>query len=239
MAARSTHDRIGSMFELCGDQGQLNTQPGRSVLLAALRDETAHLHEALESALGLTDPHLTCEHYAAVLSGFGQVVGPLEACIAQRLPPRLEPFFTRRRKAHCLRNDLAWLHAARPGSAAQTVRIDANPAGALGAAPEHLPAIRTAAEAFGAMYVLEGATLGGRIITRHLERRLGLSDGRGYSYFCAYGTEVGAMWQQFRVTLDVEVAPADHRSTIEAALHTFCAFRRHCAAAIANAAAGS
>ena len=208
-------------------------------MLVALRNETAHLHDALESALGLTDPNLTCEHYAAVLSAFNHVVAPLEARIAQRLPPRLTPFFARRRKARCLRDDLAWLHATWPESTAATACIDAKPAGALGSAPEYLPAIGTAAEAFGAMYVLEGATLGGRVITRHLERRLGFSDGRGYSYFCGYGAEVGAMWQQFRAVLDAEVAPADYRSAIEAALHTFRAFRQHCAAAIAHAAARS
>ena len=37
-----------------------------------------------------------------------------------------------------------------------------------------LPPLETQADAFGCLYVLEGATLGGRVISRHIERALGL-----------------------------------------------------------------
>lgn len=209
------------------------------MLLTALRDETAHLHDALESALGLVDEDLTFEHYVAVLVGFDAVVAPVEARIAQRLPSRLAPFFAGRRKAHRLRDDLAWLQSNRPESIAAAARAELQRVDTPAALPESLPAIHTVAEALGAMYVLEGATLGGRFITRHLERHLGLSNGRGYSYFCAYGTEVGAMWQQFRATVVAEVLPAEHRLAIDAALQTFRAFEQHCAVAIAHAAANA
>lgn len=217
----------------------MDTKPGRSTLLTALRDETAPLHDAVESALGLVDEDLTLEHYAAVLVGFNATVPLLEARIAQRLPSRLAPFLAPRCKARCLRDDLAWLRATRPEVAAAAFQADAQPADALGAPFESLPAIDTAAEALGVMYVLEGASLGGRVIARHLERHLGLSNGRGYSYFCAYGTAVGAMWQQFRATIVAEIAPAEHRLAIDAAVQTFRALERHCVASIAHAAANA
>ena len=37
---------------------------------------------------------------------------------------------------------------------------------------ENLPSLPTLATAFGTLYVLEGASLGGRIISRHVEARL-------------------------------------------------------------------
>src|SRR5262249_9623850 len=52
---------------------------------------------------------------------------------------------------------------------------------------DSLPPINNEAEMFGAMYVTEGSTLGGRFIARQLEQDLGLTGGRGYSFFLGYG----------------------------------------------------
>ena len=65
-------------------------------------------------------------------------------------------------------------------------------------------------------------------MSRHIEQRFGLREGRGYSYFCAYGSQAGAMWRQFREVLDAEVPPAEHRAAVDAAVDTFRAFHRQC-----------
>jgi len=62
---------------------------------------------------------------------------------------------------------------------------------------DSLPPIGSEAEMFGAMYVTEGSTLGGRYIARQLEKDLGLSDGQGYSFFLGYGEHTGRMWREF------------------------------------------
>ena len=61
-----------------------------------------------------------------------------------------------------------------------------------------LPATPSRDHVLGACYVLEGATLGGQFIARHLEVTLGLSGGDGYRFFRSYGGEVGARWSEFR-----------------------------------------
>jgi heme oxygenase (biliverdin-IX-beta and delta-forming) len=56
-------------------------------------------------------------------------------------------------------------------------------------------------EALGSLYVMEGSTLGGRIIRRNVERCLG-DDGRAScSYFNGYGSETSAMWLSFLARL--------------------------------------
>ena len=61
-----------------------------------------------------------------------------------------------------------------------------------------LPATPSRDHLLGACYVLEGATLGGQFIARHLEGTLGLTGGNGYRFFRSYGVDVGARWSEFR-----------------------------------------
>jgi len=64
-----------------------------------------------------------------------------------------------------------------------------------------LPEVKSITEALGCLYVLEGATLGGQVIGRHLKKNLALDEDRGCAFFCSYGDEVGLMWQSFQETL--------------------------------------
>ena len=59
----------------------------------------------------------------------------------------------------------------------------------------------TRAAAFGAMYVVEGSTLGGAMIARHAEWTLGLNADTGCAYFSSYGRDVGRMWNEFGAKL--------------------------------------
>lgn len=54
-----------------------------------------------------------------------------------------------------------------------------------------------AAAALGALYVLEGATLGGRIIHRRVAGPLGITPARGGAYYHGYGDETGPRWKAF------------------------------------------
>ena len=55
----------------------------------------------------------------------------------------------------------------------------------------------TEAFAFGIGYVFEGSTLGGRMIYRHVEEKLGVKYDSGASYFWGYGEKTGLMWKEF------------------------------------------
>ena len=60
--------------------------------------------------------------------------------------------------------------------------------------------------ALGALYVLEGSTLGGRVIERHVRQTLDVSPERGGSFFHGYGEGTGPMWQSFGRALEQWVA---------------------------------
>ena len=53
----------------------------------------------------------------------------------------------------------------------------------------------------GRMYVMEGSTLGGQYIARHVEETLGIRPGEGNSYFRGYGDATGERWREFREVL--------------------------------------
>ena len=59
------------------------------------------------------------------------------------------------------------------------------------------PVLDSCAAALGALYVLEGATLGGQVIERHASRAVGVSAQAGGSYFHGYGARTGDMWRAF------------------------------------------
>ncbi|WP_143061910.1 biliverdin-producing heme oxygenase [Faunimonas pinastri] len=62
--------------------------------------------------------------------------------------------------------------------------------------------VRSEGEALGLLYVLEGSTLGGRVIFREMTRR-GVSS-EGLSFFDAYGSDTGLMWRECLAVLERE-----------------------------------
>ena len=64
-----------------------------------------------------------------------------------------------------------------------------------------LPELKTTAQLFGCLYVLEGATLGGRIISKHLNAILNLTPDFGCSFFAGYGQQTGSQWKAFGACL--------------------------------------
>ena len=67
------------------------------------------------------------------------------------------------------------------------------------------PAVSTRAEALGAMYVVEGSTLGGKIILKTLRSRGVSTD--GLHFLDPYGKQAGALWRTFLSILERETAP--------------------------------
>ncbi len=84
-----------------------------------------------------------------------------------------------------------------------------------------LPTADSRDHLLGASYVLEGATLGGQFIARHLETTLGLTGGNGYRFFRSYGGEVGARWNDFRTELLRHSSPESDPRIIDGAKDAF------------------
>ncbi|HEX4608640.1 MAG TPA: biliverdin-producing heme oxygenase [Urbifossiella sp.] len=154
-------------------------------LLAELKTRTRPHHERIEAGLNPMREGLTRADYEYLLAGFYGFYAPWEDRAATALRPDLRAEFDRRRKAPALDRDLRFLGA--------------DPAGLPRCA--RLPPTDSAAAVLGAMYVVEGSTLGGQHIARHLARTLGVRPGAGCDFFSGYGDETGAMWKQFRAWL--------------------------------------
>ncbi len=53
----------------------------------------------------------------------------------------------------------------------------------------------------GGFYVIEGATLGGQIIRKHLNRRFGASVAAALSFYSGYGKQAAQEWRTFGALL--------------------------------------
>ena len=85
------------------------------------------------------------------------------------------------------------------------------------------PRLETLAQALGCLYVLEGATLGGQIIGRHLQTVHGIGPDNGAAFFGGYGPETGRRWKDFGqvITRHAEREDCPAEQIIAAARETF------------------
>lgn len=65
-----------------------------------------------------------------------------------------------------------------------------------------VPAVRTPGEAMGLLYVVEGSTLGGKVIRQRV--RAGGGDLEGLGFLDPYGVRTGEMWRAFLGVLERE-----------------------------------
>ncbi len=82
-----------------------------------------------------------------------------------------------------------------------------------------LPVCDGLAAALGCLYVLEGASLGGQVISRHFNHSLNLNAHNGTAFFTGYGAATGPMWQAF--TTRLMAAGADEAALVNSACETF------------------
>jgi heme oxygenase (biliverdin-IX-beta and delta-forming) len=178
------------------------------VILEVLKSATAGAHASLETRLHIARPAPSLGLYRLYLSGMHGFTAPLEAqlrSVEPRLPIALE--LEKRCKAHLLEADLAALQA-RSGAVSALPRCEA------------LPRVDVPGRALGALYVLEGSTLGARWLLRHLAP-VGIEPAT--RYLRSYGDALGPMWERMRATLvDYhERHRADEASMVAAAVETF------------------
>ena len=168
-------------------------------MLAQLRTATRPAHDALEGSLGLLDEQLDRDSYRRVLQRFYGFWRAWEPHVALLLEGGM---LVGQQRLHLLAADLAALG------------VSASSLAALPACP--LPVLRDAAEALGSLYVMEGSTLGGRVILRNVERCLGLDANSGGSYFAGYGAATGSTWRAFLIRLDAVPASDAERVAVGA-----------------------
>ncbi|MBV8617147.1 MAG: biliverdin-producing heme oxygenase [Acetobacteraceae bacterium] len=152
-----------------------------------LRRATAAAHAALDATLLGAGCFSSIERYRRYLGAVAPLYAAIETSLDAAGAARLLPDWPRRRKLDLVRAELR----------------------AFGFAPDALdrPAVLAAMRAsdpgdiFGALYVLEGATLGGALLARSM-RGLGLLAPGAPCLLDPYGAERGAMWRAFLARLE-------------------------------------
>jgi heme oxygenase len=147
-------------------------------LRQSLKLGTADAHRALEATLGLLGPDLDVRRYRHVLELLYGFYSPIEHALARFVG--IVPFPLRAR-AVLLEDDLTTL-----GLSSSDLDVLPRCAGA--------PRPGCSDELAGCLYVLEGASLGGQVITRALQPRLGVAKGRGASFFAGDEDQTFARW---------------------------------------------
>lgn len=197
--------------------------------LRQLREETRPEHEATEASMPLMSPDLTVASYAAVLRRLLPVVAGWERWAEAHAPAAVRPLLPARRRSHLLEADLQCLGADAEPNASVGAPIDwmAVVTGDAGVAGPREGAAgggeRFEAGFLGAMYVLEGSTLGGRFIARHVEEALALRPGCGNAYFQGHGDATGRVWRETTALLTA-LPQGEAETVIAAARRTFRAF---------------
>ena len=81
---------------------------------------------------------------------------------------------------------------------------------------------KNTAEVLGALYVLEGATLGGNVIKRHILANPNFKNHEdGLNYYGVYGEQLSTKWKNFVSVLNERVEEADYKRCINSANQTF------------------
>lgn len=177
-----------------------------------IKHATAGLHNQLEQNMfvgQIMDGSLTFEQYQTILlSNYGLhlvVEGFLFGALSSELQQKLD--IINRIKLPALLKDLE--------------EINMSMSSDLEGPPPNYIDLSSDAAILGAMYVLEGATLGGNVIVKRLKTNEHLIPRNlNYHYYQVYGDQLGAKWKQFLEVLN-ELPEAGHQTAIDGAVRLF------------------
>lgn len=176
------------------------------MLITQIRASSGKEHQDLENTLlPYIDRIKSREDYTLLLQAFYGYVLPVQEKIMLHIDRSRIPDIGLRRNASLLEKDLVELG----GHARQEFCED-------------LPVIQSHAEAVGALYVLEGSTLGGKIISKMIAGKL--DSKAGLRFFNGYGDKTGAMWKEFLARLQENDHPDYNGTIVESVQSTFLLF---------------
>jgi heme oxygenase len=156
--------------------------------LAKLRCETSNAHAAIEAVpvmSRLMAKDLSLTEYVTVLCHMHRFLARLEPMLGHLLSRHDAAIFIDGTRLAALADDLKWF------STSPTAK------------QPKMPSLSSTLGALGALYVVEGATLGGRIIARHVGESLGVAPGAGGTYYGGINAEKARMrWISFSKALE-------------------------------------
>lgn len=181
----------------------------QDLFLKKLREKTGESHTRLEDnfySRAILSPAVKLSDYQTYIAKLYGVIQSCEVDIFPKIASVL-PDLSERYKSELIVKDLVGTGISR---------------GKIVKFPIHKFLASTTAEALGVMYVLEGSTLGGKILYKHMNHELGLSHENGASYFWGYGEKTGILWKNFISTLaGYAVGENCEEEIIASAIQTF------------------
>ncbi|TXE06949.1 biliverdin-producing heme oxygenase [Algoriphagus aquimarinus] len=159
-----------------------------SVFTQELRKSTAPLHEQLESlpvSQSILAPEVSIQEYLRYLDLMHDVIVDVETTLFPIVSTEINSL-NERRKTSLLERDFEVLGFQKQKKRRLTAFSEqVNPIGF----------------AMGVFYVIEGSSLGGRVIYKHIHKVLGLDTDSGAAYFSGYGELTGMLWKEFMTEL--------------------------------------
>lgn len=189
---------------------QTETAKQNNSILARLKAETAHQHQQTEDTVDLLSDNFSLEDYKNLLVKFYAFYDSFEAKMKQAIEDTQVDFnYKERLNTPKLQVDLEALGMSDAEILPISLFYD-------------LPALDSKEKVFGALYVVEGSTLGGQVISRHLKEKFDLNETKGASFFSGYGKDTGKMWNAFREKIMAFAeGEVDEEEIIESAKETF------------------
>jgi len=179
-------------------------------LSARLKQSVAGLHDEIEAGAAIPDGILSRADYAACLGRFYAVFAPVEDALSEFADwPEWGINLGAQRRTPALRADLLALGVIHTGL------------------PRLVPPkMADFASALGGLYVLEGSALGGKVILRALQARLGPQIAGATAFFGGAGRERTLTWPAFKTMLDKFGAgrPASQARAVAGAMAVFQQF---------------
>ena len=147
------------------------------------------------------------EDYSNFLTKFYTYFSHVERTVSPYITNQLLPDLAERRNSSYLKNDIQALGSA-----------------VIEASVPEVPNISNVVEALGALYVMEGSIMGGKIIIQMLEK-LGVT--KGILFFSGYGPETGQKWAAFTKVMNEEAKTEESEQlAINTANETFRLFEK-------------
>ncbi len=184
-----------------------------------LRDATHHHHVQLNRHLllaGLTQPNYPLSHYQTLLGTYYQLYALLEERINLFLNSHSVGF------DYSVRCKLSWLIKD-----LDFFQIDILALHPLSQTATDFLKIETIGQLVGVLYVVEGSTLGGQMISQVLAKNHNFMHDTGSCFFIGYGENTMTFWQQF-ITFSDTLSADNHQcqASVDAACQTFQLFNQ-------------
>lgn len=169
-----------------------------------LKEETRAAHEALHThplLMPLGEGELTLAHYSRALEGFYQFYSHFEEAAA----PCASTDFVSAPVLHWLEKDFSVLDMQPEREIIHYFKSE----------------IHDMADYLGYLYVKQGSTLGGQLISKHIHTHIHLAPGEEQFFFYGFGKETGPRWKAFLSYLEQQEGTVDDERVILAANAVF------------------